>query len=116
MLSVLRISSAMATQRATASVSTTPVPGGRIPRDTAWDNTVPLLFTEGYRFITNRCHRLGSDVFATRVMLRPVVCMQGAEAAQQFYHPERFTRRGALPLFAFKLIQDLGSVMALDGQ
>jgi fatty-acid peroxygenase len=42
--------------------------------------------------------------------------MQGTEAAEQFYHPGRFTRRGALPLFALTLIQDLGSVMVMDGE
>ena len=42
--------------------------------------------------------------------------MQGAEAAEQFYYPGRFTRRGALPLFALTLIQDLGSVMVMDGE
>lgn len=42
--------------------------------------------------------------------------MLGAEAAEQFYHPGRFTRRGALPLFALTLIQDLGSVMVMDGE
>lgn len=40
--------------------------------------------------------------------------MLGAEAAEQFYFPGRFTRRRALPLFVMTLIQDLGSVMVLD--
>jgi fatty-acid peroxygenase len=42
--------------------------------------------------------------------------MLGEEAAEQFYWPDRFTRRGALPLFALTLIQDLGSVMVLDNE
>jgi fatty-acid peroxygenase len=49
-------------------------------------------------------------------MLRKAICMQGVEAAEQFYQPDRFTRRGALPLFALTLIQDLGSVMVMDGE
>jgi fatty-acid peroxygenase len=88
----------------------------RIPRDRSFDSTRALLFSEGYEFISNRCRRFDTDLFATRIMLRKAVCMQGAEAAEQFYHPGRFTRRGALPLFALTLIQDLGSVMVMDGE
>lgn len=87
-----------------------------IPRDRSFDGTRALLFSEGYEFISNRCRRYGADLFATRIMLRKAVCMQGAEAAEQFYFPGRFTRRGALPLFALTLIQDLGSVMVMDGE
>ncbi len=87
-----------------------------IPRDRYFDGTRALLFSEVYEFISNRCRRSGSDLFATRIMLRKAICMQGAEAAEQFYHPGRFTRRGALPLFALTLIQDLGSVMVMDGE
>jgi len=88
----------------------------KIPRDRSFDSTRALLFSEGYEFISNRCRRYRSDLFATRIMLRKAVCMQGSEAAEQFYHPGRFTRRGALPLFALTLIQDLGSVMVMDGE
>jgi fatty-acid peroxygenase len=89
---------------------------GKIPRDRSFDGSRALLFSEGYEFISNRCRRFGSDIFATRVMLRKAVCMQGAEAAEQFYYPGRFTRRGAMPLFALTPIQDLGSVMVMDGE
>jgi fatty-acid peroxygenase len=88
----------------------------KIPRDLSFDGSRALLFSEGYEFISNRCRRFGSDIFATRVMLRKAICMQGAEAAEQFYYPGRFTRRGAMPLFALTLIQDLGSVMVMDGE
>src|SRR3954453_17890002 len=86
------------------------------PRDRRFDGTRKLLFTEGYAFVTNRCRELRTDLFSTRIMLRKAICMQGREAAEQFYHPGRFTRKGALPLFALTLIQDLGSVMVLDGE
>src|SRR3954462_1780384 len=87
-----------------------------IPRDPAFDNTIPLLFTEGYAFITNRCRALDTDIFATRIMLRRAICTYGREAAEQFSFPGRFPRRGALPLFALTLIQDLGSVMVLNDE
>jgi len=85
-----------------------------IPQDRAPDSTLALL-SEGYAFIGNRCRRYGSDLFATRLMLTKAVCMRGAEAAEQFYHPDRFTRLGGIPLTALTLIQDLGSVMVMDG-
>jgi fatty-acid peroxygenase len=90
----------------------------RIPRDRKIDNTFPLLFSEGYEYISNRCRRYGTDIFSTRILLQRAFCTRGEEAAEQFYFPGRFTRRGALPLFAVTLIQnlggDLGSVMMPD--
>lgn len=85
-----------------------------IPRDRAPDSTLSLL-SEGYAFIPSRCGRYGSDLFAARLMLSPVVCMSGREAALRFYDHYRFTRRHALPPTTFALIQDHGSVMVLDG-
>lgn len=88
--------------------------GTGVPRDGAFDATLALL-AEGYDFIPNRCRRLGSDVFTTRLMLSPVTCMTGAEAAAIFYDHHRFTRRHAMPVSSFALIQDNGSVMVMDG-
>ncbi len=86
-----------------------------IPRDPSPDSSLALL-SEGYAFIPNRCRRFGSDLFETRLMLTRAVCMSGAEAAAQFYRRDRLTRRGAMPLVSFTLIQDLGSVMVMDGE
>lgn len=85
-----------------------------IPRDRAFDAT-PALLSEGYRFISNRCRRYGSDTVRTRLMLRPVTCMLGEEAAALFYEGDRMTRRGATPKSALWLLQDEGSVQGLDG-
>ncbi|MSU91568.1 cytochrome P450 [Rhodobacteraceae bacterium 2CG4] len=49
------------------------------------------------------------------MMLRPVTCLCGAEAAREFYRPGRMTRRGAMPATVVALLQDKGSVQALDG-
>jgi fatty-acid peroxygenase len=87
-----------------------------IPRIEEFDSTVPLLFTEGYRFISDRCSEYDTDVFRARIMLRKAVCTLGEEAAEQFYWPGRFTRKRALPLFALTLIQDLESVMVLNDE
>lgn len=87
----------------------------RIPRDRAPDSTLALL-SQGYGFISGRCRRNQSDAFETRLMLRPVVCAYGADAARMFYHPGRFTRRGAMPETTLRLLQDRGSVQQLDGE
>lgn len=85
-----------------------------LPREPAPDSTLALL-REGYGFIRNRCREHGSDLFAARLLLSPVICMSGAEAARHFYDGHRFTRRHALPPTSFALIQDHGSVMVMDG-
>jgi fatty-acid peroxygenase len=85
-----------------------------IPGKRTTDESLSLL-REGYRFISNRCLRFGSDVFETRLMLRPVICMSGAEAAEMFYKSGRFTRWAAIPQTALRLLQDQGSVATLDG-
>src|SRR5215204_6351883 len=82
-----------------------------IPREPTADGAL-----KGYEFIGNRCRRYGTDVFETRLLLQPAVCMQGAEAARVFYEPGRFTRRRALPLPTLTLLQDLGSVALLDDE
>lgn len=85
-----------------------------LPQDPALDSTLALM-SEGYSFIANRCRRYDSDLFAARLMLSPVICMSGSEAARHFYDGYRFTRRHALPPTSFALIQDHGSVMVMDG-
>lgn len=87
---------------------------GLLPSPPERDSTLAFL-REGYDFISNRCNALGSDAFATRLMLRPVTCLRGAEAATMFYAPGRMSRRGAMPRSVVRLLQDHGSVQALDG-
>lgn len=110
MLALTAIGYGLARQRADASAHE---PGG-IPRETNLDSTLALL-SEGYTFISRRSRRFGSDLFETRLMLRKAVCMTGAEAAETFYQPDRFTRQRALPPTTLMLLQDTGSVQLLDG-
>lgn len=84
-----------------------------IPQETTLDDSLALL-SEGYTFISRRCGRLGTDLFSTRLMLTPAVCMRGAEAARIFYDGHRFTRQGAMPRTTLMLLQDKGSVQQLD--
>ncbi len=85
-----------------------------IPRLRVPDSTLGLLH-EGYRFVSNRCDRLGTDAFRTRLMGSPVVAMRGAEAAALVYGSGRFGRRKAMPVLTLRLLQDYGSVQLLDG-
>jgi len=86
-----------------------------IPRLKQFDSTF-AFFGEGYGFTASRCRRLGSDAFRTHLLLRPVICMKGEEAARRFYDGESFTRRGALPPTTLRLLQDKGIVQQLDGE
>lgn len=87
----------------------------RIPRDTAFDSSADFL-RNGYNFIANRCQDHGSDIFQTRIMLRPVYCVTGEEAARMFYVPGRFTRNHAMPPTTLSLLQDKGSSLTLTGE
>jgi len=88
--------------------------GPSIPRLPGFDSTAAFL-REGYDFVGARCRKLGTDAFRTRMMLRPVTCATGPEAARMFYAPGRMTRRGAMPGSVVALLQDRGSVQMLDG-
>lgn len=85
-----------------------------IPRERAPDSTLAFL-REGYEFAPRRFRRHGSDLFRARIMLRPACFLQGREAAEVFYHPDRFTRRKAMPVPTIKMLQDFGSVQTLTG-
>lgn len=98
-----------AQERARNGAGPAAIPRARVP-----DNTLALL-TSGYGFIADRCRRYHTDVFATRLMLKPVYCALGEDAARMFYEPGRFTRRGGIPMTTVELLQDKGSVALLDG-
>lgn len=86
-----------------------------LPRDGAPDATLAFL-AEGYRFVSNRCDRLGTDAFTARLMLRRAVCLRGPRAVALLYGAAGTTRTGALPVTALKLLQDRGSVQQLEGE
>ena len=87
---------------------------GDFPGAPERDSALALL-GEGYEFGRNRFQSLGTDAFRCRFGLAPVLYTHGADAARMFYHPDRFTRRGALPPTAVALLQGRGSVQQLDG-
>lgn len=86
----------------------------QIPRSEGLDNSLDLL-SEGYLFILNRCRRLQTDVFQTRLLAQNVICMTGTEAAELFYDEERFIRKGAAPKRVQKTLFGQNGVQGLDG-
>ncbi len=88
----------------------------RAPLDSTapFDSTLPFL-REGYSFVSARCDAMGTDVFTSRMLLRPVTFLRGEEAAGLFYDDGLFTRQEAMPPSVQLLLQDKGSVQALDG-
>lgn len=86
----------------------TPVPSIR------GDSSAAFL-AEGYRFGMHRFDRLGSDVFRTHLMLKPVTFVRGATATEFFYEGGRFSRDRSLPKSVLHSLQDEGSVQTLEG-
>ena len=69
-----------------------------------------------YGYISNTCRRLGTNVFATRLTLRPAICLSGRRAAELFYDAERFQRSGAAPWRLQFSLFGRGGVQGLDGE
>lgn len=85
-----------------------------VPALPGLDHTLQFL-RQGYAFVGQGCKTVGADRFRARLMLRPVICAQGADAARLIYDPDLFTRQGAMPPTVLRLLQDKGSVQLLDG-
>jgi fatty-acid peroxygenase len=79
------------------------------------DSTVSVL-REGYAFIGNEADRRGRDVFTTRLLGVPVICMRGPAAARLLYTDERLTRKGAMPPRVLHTLLGTDGVQGLDGQ
>lgn len=87
----------------------------QIPREQGFDQTLALL-RDPYHFIARRCRRHGADLFETRLLLQPTICLTGPEAAALFYDPQRFMRQGAMPGAIRKTLLGVGGVQGLDGE
>lgn len=85
----------------------------KIPNDGHLDSTL-ALGKNPYRFIKKQAEQLGSEVFATRVLLRKTICMTGHEAARLFSDTRRFIRKGATPSRLQKTLFGHGGVQTLD--
>ncbi|MFV2102660.1 cytochrome P450 [Micromonospora sp. LOL_024] len=85
-----------------------------IPTDRSPDSTLSFQ-RSGYRFIGDRCDRYGSDIFQTRLLLEPTICLRGRAAAELFYDVDRFIREDAMPLRGQRTLTGRGGVQGLDG-
>jgi fatty-acid peroxygenase len=84
-----------------------------IPRDRGIDKTLALK-REPYEYISKQCRRLDTDVFVTRFLGRKTLCLRGREAAELFYNPQYFVRRGATPGVLQKNSHGATGVQTLD--
>lgn len=85
-----------------------------IPSDGRLEGSLALL-RDPYRFISSTCQRLGSDIFTTRLLLAPTICMTGADAAEFFYTSPGLTRARAAPKPIRRTLLGEGGVQGLDG-
>ncbi|MBN6050922.1 cytochrome P450, partial [Nonomuraea sp. RK-328] len=99
-------------------------PATRCPRSGAEMSAPPVLGVDDtpafrlspYTFISERARELGTDVFDTRLLLRPTTCMTGPEAARVFYGERRLVRHGAAPRRLLLTLFGRGGVQSLDGE
>lgn len=86
-----------------------------IPTTTLPDATLALI-REPYDFVRKQCDKHDTDLFETRLLLEPTICMTGPEAAELFYDEERFRRHGAAPIRVQKTLFGEGGVQTMDGE
>ncbi len=84
-----------------------------IPQAPGFDHTLALL-RDPYHFVSSMCDALGSDVFRTRLLLTPTICMRGAAAAELFYSSGHLMREGAALRRVEKTLVGKGGVQGLD--
>lgn len=85
------------------------------PSDSGFDHSLSLL-REGYAFGLNRYRRLNTDIFQTRLLLQPTLCMRGEDAARLFYDNALFQRKAAMPHPIKKTLLGMGGVQGLDDE
>jgi fatty-acid peroxygenase len=75
----------------------------------------PALLRDGYLFISRHSRELQSDVFLTRLMLRPTICLTGEEATELFYDVSKFERTNAAPIRVKHTLFGRGAIQGTDG-
>ena len=85
-----------------------------IPTTGHLDSTLAFV-REGYRFASNRCDELGTDIFETRLLLEPTILMRGPKLTELFYDTDKFTRVNAAPERVLDTLFGKGGVQGLDG-
>ena len=67
-------------------------------------------------YIKNRCEKLQTDIFETRLLGEKVICMTGADYARLFYDTEKFERKNAAPKRVQKTLLGENAVQGMDGK
>ena len=86
-----------------------------IPTENAF-SAVYGLYKEGFVFIKNRCEKHQSDIFKINLLALKVICFTGEDAAQAFYDPEKFMRKGAVPSPVQKTLTGVNAIHTKDGE
>jgi fatty-acid peroxygenase len=84
-----------------------------IPKAPGFDMTLAVL-REGFPVLWNRFQALGTDIFRSRLLGQPVICLHGPEAAQLFYDPRHFVRTGAVPRRIQTTLMGQDAIQTLD--
>ncbi|HEX8549417.1 MAG TPA: cytochrome P450 [Cytophagaceae bacterium] len=87
----------------------------QIPKENPFTSAI-ALFREGYNFIQNRCAKNKSDLFQISFPGMQIICMTGAEAAKIFYDPQKFVRKGAIPVRVQKTLLGTRVIHTQDGE
>lgn len=85
------------------------------PKEKTLDSSIALL-ADGYEFIQKRCREHESEMFRTRLLGKPAICISGKEAAELFYDNEKFQRGGAIPKRIQKTLFGQNAVQTMDGK
>jgi len=86
-----------------------------VPHDENLESSLALL-GEGYPFIRDRCQRLNTNLFQTRLLMQNTICLSGEQAARLFYDERHFQRAQAMPRMLKKTLLGQGGVQGLDGE
>lgn len=78
------------------------------------DSTLGIL-RKGYTYFNDKFRKGNPDIYRTRLMLRKTIVIRGREAAELFYDPSKFRRKGATPSRFKKTLLGEGGVQGLDG-
>ncbi|NGZ75113.1 cytochrome P450 [Saccharibacillus alkalitolerans] len=87
---------------------------GQTPQEHTPDNSLALL-KDGYDFIFKRRREMETEIFRTRLLGQPAICIGGKDAAELFYDTSKFQRSGAIPKRIQKSLFGENAIQTMDG-